>query len=249
MSSERQQLDKNDPWWGEHMHRYMEVCKLLQGNESILDLACGTGFGTDTLAGHTSGVVTGGDVSLEAIEDCKRTWKKSNCKFQVLDGTNLTFADNTFDVVVSFETIEHTKEYVKMCYEFARVCKPTGYIIISTPNFIINSPTGVVTNPYHTQEFTFKELKNLLSRVFQTARICGQKCCRYEIIDSPGLHKIINSFFSIRGIRKYIPYTIKTGISKYLTGVPFYPEIKDFQMVESEEEVMQCKTFYCICRK
>ena len=39
MSSERQLLDKNDPWWGEHVHRYYEVLPHIGPDDVILDLA------------------------------------------------------------------------------------------------------------------------------------------------------------------------------------------------------------------
>ena len=53
MSSERQELNVISPWWGEHIHRYNEVIDQLNGNETILDIACGTGFGSNLLASKT----------------------------------------------------------------------------------------------------------------------------------------------------------------------------------------------------
>ncbi len=90
MSSERQLLETLSPWWGEHLHRYEEVISNLTGNENILDIACGTGFGSNVLATKTSGDVIGGDISSEVIAENKKSCDKHNLKFEVLDGTAFT---------------------------------------------------------------------------------------------------------------------------------------------------------------
>src|ERR1041385_6161003 len=152
MSLERQEDNTNSPWWGEHLNRYEEALKFLPAkNLSILDIACGNGFGSNFLAeqGHN---VTGADLSKDAIAYCKEKYNNPQLRFEVCDGTKLPYEDQTFDAVISFETIEHTKAFNEMLAEFRRVIKNDGVIIISTPNRIVNSPGGVVTNPYHTQE-------------------------------------------------------------------------------------------------
>lgn len=249
MSSERQLLDKNDPWWGEHVHRYDVVLPLLNGKEVILDLACGTGFGTDILAQYTTGKVVGGDIAADAIDECKSNWKRSNIEFRVLDGTQLAFSDKTFDVIVSFETIEHTTQYLDMLREFQRVLKDSGVAIISTPNFPINSPSGKVTNPYHTQEFKYDELCEILNSVFKEVSILGQEFIRFKGSGTHWAGKWIDFIFNVRGIRKFTPYWFKTGVSKLITGKPFYPDTSDFNMTDIPEDVIKCKTFYCLCRK
>ena len=248
MSSERQLLDRNDPWWGEHVHRYNEVVSSIRKDDFVLDLACGTGFGSDIIAQHTQGLVIGGDIATEVINECNVAWKRSNLQFEVLDGTLLPYPDAYFDKIVSFETIEHTTEYKKMLQEFFRALKPGGSAFISTPNFPVNSPSGKVTNPYHTQEFTFSELKNILDGIFTQTCIAGQKYSRYDEGQTKKFGKIIELFFGIMGIRK-LPYHVKTGVSTFFTGKPFYPTASDFTMVMDMDSVLKCKTFFCVCRK
>lgn len=247
MASERQLLS-NDPWWGEHVHRYNEVLPLMGKNDTVLDLACGTGFGSDILAQHTTGEVIGGDIAAEAVEECSRTWKRPNLKFAVLDGTALPYPDMHFDKVISFETIEHTTAYREMLREFHRVLKPGGIAFISTPNFPINSPSGKVTNPYHTQEFTYDELKNVLEDVFGNLDMKGQKYSRYDSGKVPKIGKLVDWFFNIIGIRK-LPYQVKNSVSKFFTRKPFYPEADDYTMVGAKADILKCKTFFCLCRK
>jgi ubiquinone/menaquinone biosynthesis C-methylase UbiE len=248
MSSERQLLEPNDPWWGEHVHRYDEVLPYLTPSDVVLDIACGTGFGSDILAQHTKGKVIGGDIAPDAIAECAKTWQKPNLQFVVLDGTNLAYPDGFFDKIVSFETIEHTTQYRQMLKEFYRVLKPGGTAFISTPNFPINSPSGKVTNPYHTQEFTYDELSVLLKEVFPDVKITGQKYSRYDNGKTNSFGKVIEWGFGIIGIRK-LPYSIKNGVSRFFIKKTFYPAADDFTMVPSVPDILKCKTFFCICRK
>lgn len=248
MSSERQLLNTEDPWWGEHVHRYNEVLPFLGSNDTILDIACGTGFGSDILAQHTNGVVTGGDIATDAIEKCAAEWKRENLKFAVVDGTNLPYPDAFFDKIVSFETIEHTTKYRAMLKEFNRVLKPDGIAFISTPNFPINSPSGKVTNPYHTQEFTYDELEKILNEAFVSVDIKGQRYSRYDHGKTNRIGIAVEWFFNIIGIRK-LPYSIKTGVLNFFTGKPFYPQDTDWTMISDKAAILKCKTFYCLCRK
>jgi ubiquinone/menaquinone biosynthesis C-methylase UbiE len=249
MSSERQLLNEKDPWWGEHVHRYNEVLPFIDENDNLLDLACGTGFGSDNIATHTKGIVIGGDIAPDAIRECNSNWHRPNLSFKVLDGTKLPFEDCYFDKIISFETIEHTTKYREMLREFFRVLKYGGIAFISTPNFLVNSPTGKVTNPYHTQEFTYQELKELLDSVFKDVIIYGQKFSRYDNGRVSRFGKIIYGVFNIIGVRKFTPYKVKNSVYKFFTGKPFYPVPDDFILVDMEKEILKCKTFFCICRK
>ncbi|MFM9008796.1 MAG: class I SAM-dependent methyltransferase [Bacteroidota bacterium] len=126
MSSERLLHFHASPWWAEHVHRYREVLSVLTGVERVLDLACGTGYGTAVLAERAAEVI-GGDVDVEAIESIDSSFRENpKVRFEVMDGTKLPFSDARFDVVVSFETIEHTRDYEAMLDEFRRVLKPGG---------------------------------------------------------------------------------------------------------------------------
>jgi ubiquinone/menaquinone biosynthesis C-methylase UbiE len=248
MSEERQLANNSDPWWGEHVHRYSEVVGYLAPTDSVLDLACGTGFGSDIIAQHTSGLVIGSDIAADAIKQCNDLWKRDNLRFEVLDGTALPYSDKSFDKVVSFETIEHTTLYKKMMNEFSRVLKDEGVAFISTPNIRVNSPDGKILNPFHTQEFTYDELRIALESNFRMVNIFGQKYSRYDNGNVNKSGKFIDAFFNIIGIRK-MPYSIKTGISGFFTGKPFYPTVEDFSIVSEKEDVLLCKTFFCICTK
>jgi ubiquinone/menaquinone biosynthesis C-methylase UbiE len=248
LAAERKQLDEKSPWWGEHLHRYYEAVKYLKGDEKILDLACGLGFGTAILAEKTKNEVVGGDIAEEAITDSKQYWQHLNLTFLILDGTNLPYSDAFFDTLISFETIEHTTQYRQMLREFSRVLKPNGIALISTPNFPINSPTGKVMNPYHTQEFTHAELLQILKEVFGEVHIQGQQYSRYKIQSFRNrLGRVVERFLLLRGIRK-IPIFLQDEVMKTLINRTIYPEAQDFEMVDGLEEVLKCQTFFALCK-
>jgi ubiquinone/menaquinone biosynthesis C-methylase UbiE len=74
---------------------------------SILDLGCGTGALTEYIADHTDGIVTAIDFSDEAVEFAReRTrMKQDQLSFQVMDMDEIDFPANSFDTVLSFDTL------------------------------------------------------------------------------------------------------------------------------------------------
>jgi ubiquinone/menaquinone biosynthesis C-methylase UbiE len=250
MSSERQLLEDQSPWWAEHIHRYTEVLKIIKSTDTILDIACGTGFGSNILAKKAAQVI-GGDIDKTTIAENNTIYSKDNLTFQELDGTKLPFDDNTFDVLVSFETIEHTIHYDEMIKEFKRVVKPTGKLFISTPNFYLNSPSGIVTNPFHTQEFTPDEFKELISTYFQKFEIFGQEYIRYKNKKSINYiiaHKI-ELFHYLRGIRK-LPLRLQNIAINLLINKPQYPTLEDYTLTKDSSIIAKkCITQLAICEK
>ena len=249
MSSERQALDFKSPWWGEHVHRYQEVVRYSGAQDRILDIACGTGFGTVMLAKHTRNTVTGGDISEEALQECIRSWKEvKNAEFQHINSTSIPYPDKTFDKIVSFETIEHVAAYDKTIAEFRRVLKDEGMLFISTPNFPVNSPGGKVMNPFHVKEFTFPELNTLLTGHFSKVNIYGQEYARYRNRNGFRFRIAQNAerLLYLRGFRK-IPLFMKDRIIFRLIRKPMYPLPEDYRLTDKEGEVLRCKTFFAAC--
>ncbi|MFO0321506.1 MAG: class I SAM-dependent methyltransferase [Bacteroidota bacterium] len=248
MSSERQLDNVNDPWSGEHFHRYEEASKLIPYNPSkILDIACGSGFGSQYLAkfGHQ---VIGGDLSKDTILDCKNKYNLANLSFQEIDGTKIPYENHFFDIVISFETIEHTTQYKKMLEEFKRVVKDDGTIILSTPNFLINSPGGVIINKYHTQEWIYEDFLKILRDSFSNVTLLGQEYVRYKSHTELKykIANIVENIFYIRGIRK-LSISIQDAIMNMIIQEPMYPLSSNYRFTKDVDEIKRCKTFFAIC--
>jgi ubiquinone/menaquinone biosynthesis C-methylase UbiE len=250
MAAERQPVESSGRWWGEHIHRYNEALLLIHPNDIVLDIACGTGFGTDLIAGKTNGKVIGGDIAENAIEECRSRWKKPNLVFRMLDGTRLDFPGDYFNVIVSFETIEHTGGYRQMIAEFARVLKPGGLLILSTPNREVSSPDGVIINPYHIQEFTCDELKQILENNFLEVQLSGQRYVRYDKRSfGRRIGHIFEKLFLGFGIRK-LPYSWRSGFMKLFFGYPLYPGETDFLLEKNITRVKkECPVQFAVCKK
>lgn len=146
--------------WYEHYHRYAFATRLVK-DKKVLDAACGEGYGSHILAG-TAEHVTGIDIDAKSIKHATNRYKQDNLSFINESCTKLTFEDNSFDVIVSFETLEHLELQQEMLAEFNRVLKEDGIIIISTPDKAHYSDATGFENEYHVKELYQSEFKDLL---------------------------------------------------------------------------------------
>jgi len=153
---------KGSLMYGEHMVRYEAACEI-GADKIVLDIASGTGYGTQLLA-KTAKHVYGVDVAQDAIDYAKKNYSRKNVTFLLGDAERIPLEDNSVDVVVSFETIEHIKDYQGFLAEIKRVLKPGGQAIVSTPNDK-EFPEG---NHFHLHEFEVDEFENMLKKHFSS---------------------------------------------------------------------------------
>jgi ubiquinone/menaquinone biosynthesis C-methylase UbiE len=161
--------NKGEVGWAEHYVRYIFAAQFVK-NKIVLDIACGSGFGTHYLAFKGAERVVGVDVSEESINYAKRKYSARNVKYLVGDCENIPLPDKSVDLVVSFETLEHVKGYEKFLAEVKRISTPGALFILSTPNKKV-FPKG---NLFHIKEFNHSELTSLLSKYFKTMRLFYQ---------------------------------------------------------------------------
>lgn len=158
----------------EHINRYVFASSFIK-DKVVLDVACGTGYGSSYLIRKGAKMVIGGDLSEDCLEYAKRHYIKKGLIFLKLDAIELPFPRKYFDVVVSFETIEHLTNYKKFLSECKRVLKKGGLFICSTPNKQIFSPHSNVSIPVHTHEFYISEFYNLVKEYFINVSLHGQR--------------------------------------------------------------------------
>lgn len=118
--------------YAEHVTRYLAAQSVVK-DKVVLDIASGSGYGTKILA-ESAKFVYGVDVNEAAVNYSKKKYASKNIEYLVGDGESIPLKDNSVDVVITFETIEHIKNYSKFLDEVARVLKPDGLAIVSTPN-------------------------------------------------------------------------------------------------------------------
>lgn len=230
--AERIQIDKYSPWWGEHTARYLFARDFVCG-KYVLDIASGTGFGAAMLLGSGAAVVVGVDLSFEAVQSSRSEFADSRIQFVQATCSTLPFADNSFEVVTSFETIEHLHDHGAFIAEIKRVLKPHGFLILSTPNASITSKYP--KNPYHIQEFRADELYELLSAQFEHTSIYGQHLNAVYPVQPflPGheqahtLAEYVYTVFWKIGLR--FPALVREFFAELFTGRSFYPGATDYE--------------------
>lgn len=161
--------NKGDVIWAEHYVRYIFSSQFVS-EKTVLDIACGSGFGAFYLRAKGAKKVFGVDISEEAINYARKKFAAENIQYVVGDCENIPLPKNSVDMVVSFETIEHIKDYEKFLREIKRVIKPKSLVVLSTPNKSVY-PKG---NPFHTKEFNYSELNDLLSKYFKHVKFLYQ---------------------------------------------------------------------------
>lgn len=138
-----------------HLARYVWAMHPFCTHKTVLDCAAGVGYGTQILS-WAAETAFGLDIEPAAIEYADEMYSTDNTSFHVGDVTDMPFPEGMFDVVVSFETIEHLKEPEKFVDEVWRVLRPNGVFIVSAPE---NS--GSI---WHVCDYDDEALESLLLR-------------------------------------------------------------------------------------
>lgn len=175
-----ERVDPKDPkqhqLYIEHLARYVFVEKYINSKDLILlDAGCGNGYGTKRLAETGVKRAVGIDNSSQAIDYAQKHYQRKNLEFKKMDCLKLEFSDQSFDLIIAFELIEHLKNPAAFLKQAKRVLKDKGIAIISTPNKNIVSPNSEVPeNPFHQREFSFSEFKYLLKDYFSKITFFSQ---------------------------------------------------------------------------
>jgi ubiquinone/menaquinone biosynthesis C-methylase UbiE len=171
--------ENNGRCYLEHLGRYEFASHSVQG-KTVLDVACGTGYGAPSLVAAGARSYCGVDISAEAVEFAESRYKVSpNVSFMVGDACRLDgIDDGAIDVVISFETIEHLADPRLFLAGLRRVLVPGGALIMSTPNRSVRDPGGTLhstpANPFHLREWNTTEFTQLLRDFFTVEAVLGQ---------------------------------------------------------------------------
>lgn len=101
----------------------------------VLEIACGLGAFSKLLASRGAHV-TAADISAEAVTYAQQLLAPYDGVALEADAMSIPFDDETFDLVVSLETLEHTFEPKVALAELVRVTKRSGRLIVTTPNYM-----------------------------------------------------------------------------------------------------------------
>ncbi|GAA0283343.1 hypothetical protein GCM10009127_26010 [Alteraurantiacibacter aestuarii] len=155
-----------------HVHPYFRATAIARG-KAVLDLGCNNGYGSEMLA-YAAKSVSGCDVSERAITAAKALTPPKPIDFRVIDGITLPYADNSFDLVMCCQVIEHVVDSVAFLAELKRVMAPGGVAVFTTPNACIRLDPGMKPwNRFHVTEYTPTELQEFMGQHFPHVRLAG----------------------------------------------------------------------------
>lgn len=193
-----------------HLVRYDFALEHCSGKK-VLDAACGVGYGSHYLA-RVAAEVVAVDISDEAIRYAEEHYAGQNVTFQVMDVQRLDFPDRSFDVVCSFETIEHLDDPSGFLAGVARVLRPEGCLIVSTPH--VRKTDRNPKNPFHRIELSYADFSHLLGQYFQNVRILGQRR------NQSSLHYYLQRIDFLR-LRTRVPIAARRGLARVVQTPPW----------------------------
>ena len=158
-----------------HLCAYRLAATLGRGRR-LLEVGCGSGYGAYYLS-HAAAQVTAVDLDSKAISQAQQLFRRPNLEYRVMDARNLALSEGAFDVIGTFQVIEHIPEpdLLGFVRGLARLLTPEGVLVVSTLNLEHNRKPG---RPYqkasfHEKEFTAGEFRALLADVFPVVEVRG----------------------------------------------------------------------------
>lgn len=216
----------------QHLARYRFAEEFVEGS-TVLDIACGTGYGSYLMARAGAAKVIGMDIPEEAISSCCTSFKHPNLQFSVGSATELRERVDRIQVVVSFETIEHIDKPRLFLQELTEIMSFDGTLLISTPNRSGPSPFERPTNRFHLMEWNDKEFLGILSVFFRQVTIYGQ-WFHFPASLLPGSRSIRRTF-----ARLIAPRSLTSQLHLY--DVRTYPKNVPYLHVRPEFLVAVCR--------
>jgi 2-polyprenyl-3-methyl-5-hydroxy-6-metoxy-1,4-benzoquinol methylase len=213
-----------------HLDRYRFAAPFLR-NINVLDMGCGSGYGSFLLAEDASEVV-GIDVSQKAIEFAKEHFYRENLTFLALDWKDSANLSRVFQGIVALEFLEHIREQENFLKTAASLLTQGGIFILSTPNKSLSSQKSL----FHLKEFEPDELQGILGKYFS-------KTCLYGQFLKPEYKKRRQEFrkfqlyleqFPRSAIRGFLPKFIRRCIP-YKWKISFWKKAWD-RRIESEKD-------------
>jgi SAM-dependent methyltransferase len=217
-----------------HLKRYDFARPYCEGVD-VLDAGCGVGYGSAHLA-EAAAKVVGVDVSAEAIAYARAHYAGPRTSFDVMDVTALELPDDSFDVVCSFETLEHVREPPQAVREAARVLRAGGVYVVSTPRAerTCSSPD----NPFHEVEYSPADFRALLRERFASVELYGQR--RVET----RRHRLLRRL-DVLGLRRRFALARRATA---LTGSPATTELTLADIAIERDALDDASEIVAVCR-
>ena len=166
-----------------HIHRYEFAARLCAGRR-VLDLCCGTGYGSRILA-RAATAVHGIDVSEEALATARSELQedeRARVSFERADAVAYLrkLPAGAFDAIVCLEGVEHVADPEALLGELVRLAEDGTVLIVSLPN----SRGFEERNGFHVTDFGYEEMRAAVDR-FPDAVVLSQYLAEGSLILTP----------------------------------------------------------------
>jgi ubiquinone/menaquinone biosynthesis C-methylase UbiE len=187
----------------------------IQGD--LLEIGCGEGRGIDLLKDKCKSY-TAIDKIKPVLDTLGEKYKDVKFIHDNIPPLNKV-ADNSYDVIISFQVIEHIKNDKLFLEEIKRVLKPGGKALLTTPNIKMT----LTRNPWHIREYTAEQLTQLASTIFDKVEMKGVagngKVMEYYENNKKSVRKImrfdiLNLQYNLPAPLLRIPYDILNRINR-----------------------------------
>lgn len=170
----------------------------------LLEIGCGEGRGIGLLKDKTDSY-TALDKIASVIEQLSKQYPDVKFIQDNIPPLN-KLEDNSYDVIITFQVIEHIKQDKLFLEEIKRVLKPGGKALISTPNI----KKTLTRNPWHIREYTADQLTQLASSIFDKVEMKGvggnEKVMEYYEKNKKSVQKITR--FDILKLQYRLPASL-----------------------------------------
>ncbi|GIV36624.1 MAG: hypothetical protein KatS3mg032_1003 [Cyclobacteriaceae bacterium] len=210
-------LPSDNPLHQRLLKPYELTCAFLSGKEHVLEVGCGEGRGIALMLPLVQ-QFTAADKLTHAVDRLRAQYPAATflaMNFPPLAGLK----DNSFDVVVSFQVIEHIDNDLFFLEEIHRVLKPGGLALLTTPN----RKKSITRNPWHVREYLAEELRQLAAKVFQTVEVSGitgnEKVLAYYYYNKAAVERllrwdVLNLQYRLPAWMLRLPYEILNRINR-----------------------------------
>lgn len=161
-----ERLHEGDALFGVDLARHRAAYEFarprLRGLRAV-EIGCGAGYGTASLAGAAQ-LLVGVDRVAPDSAHCV-----PGVRYLTADLRRLPLRPRSFDAALSFQVLEHLDDPQLLVQGLAHCLRPDGFALISTPN--VRMSDGV--NPYHVREYDADELAACLRQGFAEVEVLG----------------------------------------------------------------------------
>ena len=197
-------LDKDDELERYPIQLYHHLCIQVELKDKVIvEVGSGRGGGANFIARyHKPKLITGVDLSPNAVSLCNKSYNLDNLNFLIGDSAKLPFEDNSVDVILNIESSHCYPSIPDFISEVCRVLKPDGHFLYC--DLVIDSDLDDHLNKLKNNNLLDINYIDITENIIRASELMTDD--RNNIINkvnSNFLRKVLKSFASVKGSKIY----------------------------------------------